>query len=239
MDRDNPYFLVSGFISISFFIFFVSLFLYMMLSNSKVTDFALNKDNYISISLETVQIPTKQVKKTKTIPNVEQKSIEEVKEIDIGDLFSDVWTKDIKIKKEEKKVDNKRLELINKKIKTSKENVVEPITEVIKNNEADITDTQNKKSSTANEVNEYLAKIQAIVYKYFEPPANSQGHTVKVIIELSAIGKVLDFRILTYSTNKALNKECDKIKYRLASVLFPQNPQGESFRTVVNITSDK
>ena len=237
MDRDNPYFLVSGFISISFFIFFVSLFLYMMLSNSKVTDFALNKDNYISISLETVQIPTKQVKKTKTIPNVEQKSIEEVKEIDIGDLFSDVWTKDIKIKKEEKKVDNKRLELINKKIKTSKENVVEPITEVIKNNEADITDTQNKKSSTANEVNEYLAKIQALVYKHFSPPQNSQGNSVKAVVHLSAIGKALDFRILNYSTNDALNKECDKIKDRLMSVVFPINPQNKSGNYIIILTS--
>jgi len=62
---------------------------------------------------------------------------------------------------------------------------------------------------------------------------------VKAVIELSAYGKVLDFRILTYSGNEALNQECDLIKDRLIGVLFPSNPQQKSFKTIVNITSDK
>ena len=211
----------------------------MMLHSTKVNTFALNKDTFISISLETVPVATKQVKKNTVVQKQEQETVEEIKEVDIGDLFSDVWTKDIAPTKKEKKVDNKRLELIQKQIKKSKENKQESVSEVIQNNEADVTDSTAKKSSTGDEVNEYLAKIQAIVYKHFRPPANSQGHTVKVIIELSAIGKVLDFRILTYSANQALNKECDNIKDRLVGVLFPINPNNKSFNTIVNITSDK
>ncbi len=210
----------------------------MMLSSSPTKTFALKKDNFISISLETVPVASKQIKKSVVIEKKEQEVIEETKEVDIGDLFSDVWTKDITMKKKEK-TDNKRLELIQKKIKTSKKNTQKSISEVIQNIETDITDTTDKKSSTGDEVNEYLAKIQAIVYKHFRPPENSQGHTVKAMIELSAIGKVLDFRILTYSSNQALNKECDNIKDRLLGVLFPINPNNKSFNTIVNITSDK
>jgi len=71
-----------------------------------------------------------------------------------------------------------------------------------------------KNTSSANEVNEYFAKIQALVYEYFEPPQNSQGYSVRAVIELSALGKFIDFRILDYSANIALNEECDKIKDR-------------------------
>ncbi|MDQ7045332.1 MAG: TonB C-terminal domain-containing protein [Sulfurimonas sp.] len=240
MDRSNPYFLVSGFISLSLFTLFLSLFFYMMFSSTKINTFALNKDNFISISLETVVIPTKKANKVPVIKKEEAKAAEEVKEVDIGNLFSDVWTKDIKIKKvKEKKVDNKRLELIQKKIKKSENNSVQSVEEVVKNEQAKVIDEENKKSSSGDEVNEYLAKIQGLVYKYFEPPANSQGHKVTVIIELSAYGKILDFRILKYSENQALNKECDMIKDRLMGILFPSNPQNKSFSLSVDLISDK
>ena len=55
-----------------------------------------------------------------------------------------------------------------------------------------------------------------------------QGNSVTAVIELSSIGKVIDFRILTYSDNEALNRECDNIKDRLDNVLFPENPSGRS-----------
>lgn len=239
MARNNSYFFLSGLISLALFAIVLSLFFLMMFSASKINTYALKKDDFISVSLEVVSTPMKKIEK-EVIEIKEDTVAEEVKEVDIGNLFSDVWTKDISIeKKKPKPVDNKRLELIQKKIKTSKDNVAQKQEEIINNNEATVTDTDSKKNSSANEVNEYLAKIQAIVYKYFEPPANSQGHTVKAMIELSAIGKVQDFRILTYSSNQALNLECDKIKTRLSGVLFPKNPEGVTSKTIVNITSDK
>ena len=239
MARNNSYFLLSGLISLALFAIVLSLFFLMMFSASKINTYALKKDDFISVSLEVVSVPMKKVNK-EVIEIKEEAVTEEVKEVDIGNLFSDVWTKDITIeKKKPKKVDNKRLELIQKKIKTSKNNVAQKQEEIINNNAATVSDNESQKNSTANEVNEYLARIQAIVYKYFEPPANSQGHTVKAMIELSAIGKVQDFRVLAYSSNQALNLECDKIKSRLLGVLFPENPEGVTSTTIVNITSDK
>ena len=105
-------------------------------------------------------------------------------------------------------------------------------------NFADIKQSdKNAKASSGDEVNEYLAKINALVYQYFHPPENSQGHSVKALIEISAIGKVKDFRILNYSSNENLNIECEKIKSRLMSVVFPRNPQSKSSRTIVILTS--
>ena len=209
----------------------------MLLSNTKVNTFALTKDNHVSISFEKVATQSKKPMKTPTIKKEVLSKTEAVKEVDIDSLFSDVWAKDVKIEK--KVISKKSLELIKQKIKKSKNNSVESVEEILKNEQAQEIDEVSKKSSSGDEVNEYLAKIQAIVYKYFQPPANSQGYTVKAVIELSAYGKVLDFRILTYSGNEALNQECDLIKDRLIGVLFPSNPQQKSFKTIVNITSDK
>lgn len=237
MDRNNIYFTISGLLSLSLFTLILILFFMMLFSNTPVNTFALNKDNYVSISLEKIAIksitPTKTAKLKKEI----QSKTEELKEVDIDSLFSDVWTKDIKIEK--KVVKKKSLELIKKEIKKSEDNSVQSMEEILKNEQTQQVDDVSKKSSSGNEVNEYFAKIQAIVYKYFQPPANSQGYTVKTVIELSAYGKVLDFRILTYSGNQSLNKECDMIKERLIGVLFPSNPQNTSFKTIINITSDK
>ncbi len=78
-----------------------------------------------------------------------------------------------------------------------------------------------------------MAKIQALVYDYFAPPPNSQGYSVKAVIRLGALGKVLDFRILNYSANEDLNKESDKMKEKLKGVVFPKNPQNKSNNYII------
>ena len=145
--------------------------------------------------------------------------------IDVNDLFSDVWTKKI-IKKKEKPKDLKRIAQLQQQVPLSQKNVAE-----IKE------EKQVPSSSNAEEVNEYLAKIQAIVYEHFNVPANSEGNSVKALIELNSIGKLIDFRILTYSSNDVLNKEADKIKKRLLNVVFPINKQNKSTKTIVILTS--
>ncbi|RLA70493.1 MAG: hypothetical protein DRG30_09210, partial [Epsilonproteobacteria bacterium] len=109
--------------------------------------------------------------------------------------------------------------------------------EKIKNLDQSEVSDENNPASTANEVNEYLAKINALVYQHFNPPQNSQGNSVKAVIELSAIGKVLDFRILSYSSSNSLNQESDKVKESLKRVVFPVNPENKSSRTIVILTS--
>ncbi len=235
MANNDNYFYLSGFISISLFAFIFSLFFYMMFQTSKIDSYALNKDNFISVSIELPKVKQPLSKPKSQSPSV-QESKQESKNIDVNDLFSDVWTRKIAPKKE-KPVNSKRIQEIQKKIKTVESNSVESIAEKVNNLDDTTTKEQEDSVSSANEVNEYLAKIQALVYQCFHVPPNTEGYQVKSVIELNALGKVIDFRILTYSTNVALNEEVDKIKERLKDVIFPVNPQNRSSRTVVILIS--
>jgi len=238
MASNNNYFLLSGFIAFSLFAFFLFSFVIMMFQPSKMNSYALKKDNYISISLVTSKIQKRQDKRQEKISQTQSFVPVESKNVDIDDLFSDVWTKKIVKTKKQIKPDNSRRILdIQKKIKTTKDNNVKLISEKVNNLENIETNKESEASSTAQEVNEYLAKIQAIVYKYFKVPHNSEGNSVKIVIELNTFGKVLDFRVLSYSSNEALNDEADNIKDRLEHVIFPKNPQNKSSRTVVILIS--
>lgn len=62
---------------------------------------------------------------------------------------------------------------------------------------------------------------------------------IKAVIELDSFGKVIDFRILTYSDSDSFNSECDKIKGRLINVLFPKNPDNKSGTYVINLISQE
>ena len=241
MDKDNKYFYISGFLSFTLFSFFLSITLYMLIASDKQKIFALEKDNYISVSIDMTIAQAK-----KTINNLPKPITEEAtlqikqEDVNIDSLFSDVWTKKIKqVKNIPKKIDNRRLQEISKKIKTAKENQVKSVTDIFKNINTKDTSDESSSESKAFEVNEYLARIQALVYKYFYPPVNSEGNTVKAVITLSAIGKVQDFRILNYSSNEALNAECDRIKKRLSNIVFPKNPDNKSGTYTITLTSQE
>jgi len=208
----------------------------MMIRSTQIESFALKKDNFISISMDIQPEKIKSAKKSVTPTPVESTVSEIPQDVDVNDLFSDVWTKKIKKKKVQPK-DSKRIKDIQKKIKTTEQNSVESLSQKINDLDSTKSKEENSQSSTANEVNEYLAKIQALVYRYFNAPPNSEGYSVIAHIELNSIGKVMDFRILTYSGNDALNAEVDKIKDRLKSVVFPINPQNKSHSGKVVIKS--
>ncbi len=236
MAKNNNLFYISGLISLFIFIFFLAIFIYMMINSSQIDSYALKKDNFISISMDIQPKKSKSAKKSLQPTPVESAVSETPQDVDVNDLFSDVWTKKIQKKKIQPK-DSKRIIDIQKKIKTTEANSVESISQKVNDLDNANTTDENSPASTANEVNEYLAKIQALVYKYFSVPPNSEGHSVMAYIELNSIGKVMDFRILTYSANDALNAEVDKIKDRLKSVVFPINPQNRSFSTKVILKS--
>lgn len=236
MARNNTLFYISGFVSLSLFTFFLSIFIYMLVSSSDIDQFALKKDNFISISMDIQPKNSKSAKKSVEPTPIESSVSELPQDVDVNDLFSDVWTKKIKKKKVQPK-DSKRIKELQKKIKTTESNTVDSLSEKINDLDSSKTNEENSPTSTANEVNEYLAKIQALVYKYFNVPPGSEGQIVIAVIELNAIGKVMDFRILTYSANEALNNEVDKIKNRLRNVVFPINPKNESTRATVILKS--
>jgi len=235
MAKNDYYFYISGFISLALFFIFISIFIFMLVSNTKIKSYALKKENYISISLDMV------IPQTTKNSKVQKKTIEPVSEeiendLSIDDLFSDVSTKNIK-KKNIKKIDNKRLQELTKRLKKAELNKVESVNKKIDSIQDSNIAKETKQNSSADEVNEYLAKIQAIIYENFNPPQNTQGKSAKVVIELSAIGKMIDFRILNPSDNEDFNKELSKIKNRLRGALFPSNPENKKFRLITIITS--
>ena len=226
MDRSNSYFFLSGLISLSLFFLIVILFFQMIFSKKDVKIYALKKDTFISVSFE---MP----KKKETIKSVAKPIVDtiepiESKEVDVSNLFSDVWTKKIDpVKKEPiKKVLNKRLQEVLTKTKQVKKKKISVKQKDVK-----------KVVSTGNEVNEYRAKIQAIVYENFNPPQNSQGYSVIAVIYLSAMGKVDDFRVLRYSESQLLNQECDRLREKLMHKLFPKNPDNKSGNYKIILTS--
>jgi protein TonB len=232
---NNKYFILSGFISLSLFLTFLFLFAFMLFVESKEKVYALEKKNYIAVSLVVESHQQKQKKKKTVTPQRSSKSQQTAKEIDVNDLFSDIWTPKPKVIKQ-KKVNSKRLDDIAKKVKTlKKEKHLQFSKKVQSIQNSDLQEQQS--TSAANEVNEYLAKIQAIVCEHFHVPPNTQGESVKAVIELDPLGKVKDFRILRYSQSEALNNEVDKIKERLKNVIFPKNPQNTTSRTVVVLIS--
>ena len=209
----------------------------MLFVQKKLHTYALSKKKYISISLET--IPThstkashKSVQQQKTKKKVRKKrdSVDAVSEdVDVDSLFSNIWTKKVDTHmKSKRKVDAKRIAEIEKSITAP---------ELPNENKEKKSAKQKNKSikaaSSAEEVNEYSAKIHAIVYDHFYPPPNSEGEQVKAVIELSPLGKVLDFRILNYSASEALNDEADRIKERIKNIVFPKNPDNEQARIVI------
>jgi len=209
----------------------------MMFSLKEQNKYAFEKDKFISVSIE---LPKKKVehkrKKSASLAASKAPAKTVSPDVDVNELFSDVWTQKISHKKKKKR-DLKRLKDISKKLKTSELNRVDPLAKKIETLEEKASAENEQQRSTANEVNEYLAKIQAIVYQHFSVPPNSEGNSVKTVIELDPLGKMIDFRILNYSANEALNKEADKIKERLRNVVFPKNPQNRSSRTIVVLIS--
>jgi protein TonB len=60
---------------------------------------------------------------------------------------------------------------------------------------------------------------------------------VIAVIFLDAMGRVDDFRVLRYSENKLLNDECDRLKIKLLTKLFPKNPDNKSGNYKIILTS--
>ncbi len=221
---NNSNFYFSGFLSFSFFFIFILIFSLLFSKEVIPKTFALKKANFISVSLSSIDL-----KKSSYTPQVEVKSPKvKKKNVDINNLFNDVWTPKIK-KTEQKNIqkNSRRLLEIQKKIKTKNSNTVKA------------RDKAKKNNSTADEVNEYNAKIQAIIHQYFSVPPNSQGYRAKSVITISAIGKVIDFRILTHSGHEEFDNEVDKIKSRIIDVIFPLSPEKITTRTIILLISEE
>jgi len=234
---NQKYFYVSGFISLSLFGFFLSMFVIILFKVHDIKTYGMKKENYISVSIKLTPQKKSSNKAVSAPSKMESTSKAKNKNINVNSLFDDVWTQKIKHKKIQKEKNSKRINEIQKQLKLKKSNDVKSIQDTMNKFANNQDNSKDDASSTANEVNEYLAKIQAIVYDHFNVPQNSEGNSVKTVIELDAFGKVLDFRVLNYSSSVALNEEADKIKERLKNVVFPINPEGKITKTIVILVS--
>ncbi|MFA7070308.1 MAG: hypothetical protein WC144_05655, partial [Sulfurimonas sp.] len=63
MGKESQYFYLSGFLSLSLFSFFISLFIYGLFSELEVKNYALKKENFVSISLQSIDVPISSPKK--------------------------------------------------------------------------------------------------------------------------------------------------------------------------------
>ncbi|MDD5212012.1 MAG: TonB C-terminal domain-containing protein [Sulfuricurvum sp.] len=229
------YFLQSG--MITFFLIGLMCLFFMsdVLHSSKPDTFAMKKSDVISVSLEdtparvsegispsapVVQKPVKEVEKISVALNP-------VKEIvpAIDDLFATVKT----AKSKPKPLDNSKqvseLNALEEKILTTKRDT--KFFDKVKTLELAKSGVKMVSSSTGPVVNEYNAKIQGIIYANFHPASGTEGFAARVRILLSPNGKLLSYRVISYSGNAAFNAEVDWLKERLRQVGLPQHPQGE------------
>ena len=169
MVNKDSYFYISGFISLSLFLFFTIIFFIAIVISKDVKSYALKKDDFVSVSLDMVNVQSANVKKAidkpvekeieKPIVNQEPQekteTIPQKKEIKIDDLFSQIWTKDIKKedKKVEKELDKRVMQELSKKSQKSTENKVESISSKIEKVNSKDKAEKNSKSSTGSEVN--------------------------------------------------------------------------------------
>jgi len=233
--NQERYFFLSGLISFSLFIALVVLAGYSLLLTPKIEQFAMMQSNVINVSIaisetKATEQSDPEPSVTPTEPEVAQEPNEVVKSEpipEISDLFSQVKTEKSPKKRED---DSKRRddlnalekELLEKKEtprfsdKVNKVTLAKPFVKVIPQG-----------GSTGPLVNEFHAKIQGLVYTYFRPPSGSAGEVARVRMSISASGKLISYRILSYSRNSSFNSEIDWLKERLNSIHFPEHPDGK------------
>jgi protein TonB len=238
--NDERYFYLSGAIAFGFFAFLVGLIIYTGILPTKIEQFALTKSDYVSVSIDisTSKPVSKPVVKSEVEPKPQEEKSDPVKAVnppneqkqsvpDISDLFSKV-----KPQKTPKKPDenNQKLEALNALERQLNNHSNTPqLAEKVKNTTLAKPSIQivSKSGSSGPLVNEYHAKIQALIYANYYPPTGSQGQSARVRIYLSATGKLSGYRVIAYSTNQPFNNEVDWLKDRLGNIVFPPNPDGK------------
>lgn len=237
--NDERYFFLSGTIAFGFFIFLVALIGFTLVSPSKIEQFALTQSQYVSISLD-MATPRPSIKpEPKPKPQVQQEQPvppEEVKQNveqpqsapDISDLFSKVKPEKMPKKTEDTTKKLEALNALEKQVSSHTKNTPQ-FTDKVKNTVLVTPSVKivSKSGSTGPLVNEYHAKIQALIYANYFPPSGTQGQSARVRIYLDALGRLTGYRVMGYSGNTLFNSEVDSLKERLRGVSFPINPDGK------------
>ena len=240
----NRFFILSGLLSFSFFALILAVIGWEVLVAQKPEPFALIQSDVITISLlpslsnsqESISEPLvplsdspPSVEKTpqKTPEKSPQKNVVKPKEVAVSDLFSTVKTNNPPQKIKEEKKELSELNALEEKVLTSKRD-----TKLFEKAKAlDLAKAGVKVIAAAGSsgpvVNEYNAKIQGIVYSHFHPSSGTEGFSARVRIALSPDGKLLSYRVISYSGSSVFNAEVDWLKERLVHVSLPTHPNGD------------
>ena len=246
-DTHNDFYL-GGLYALVLFALIVMLFFRVLQGLSEIHTYALQQSTSVTVSLTSVPLPTsKKTDAPRPVPKEEQKpepapAAETAPAEDISSLFSDVHTQKIVHKerpKEADKVDAKRVAALQKRIKTSEKRTTSATAEAVKNL-ALVKPSQEQggsKTSGGAEVNAYYARIQAIIYDNFFPPANTEGAVSLIRIWLSASGKMTRFEVLRRSGDTLFDEEVRALESRLKQVAFERNPKGNEAVLDVSLVS--
>lgn len=238
--NDERYFYISGAISFSVFALLIALFGLTLLQSAQIQNFAMVQSDTISVSLEmdakapeetsepqheTVE-PTPTTSEPEPVEESSKSSSEPVPEI--SDLFSSLNVSDNSKKKNEERKREDSLQNLEKQMLERQKNQ-QQFSEKVKSIQLVQPSIQMVKAggSTGPVVNEYHARIQALVYTNFHPSSGTQGAVSRVKMIISADGKLLSYKVLSYSSNSSFNSETDWLKDRLKKVLFPTHPEGK------------
>lgn len=230
-------FFLSGLISLSFFVGILFIVGFSLVLAPKTEQFAMIQSDVINVSLALSEAPAveqstssepeeqTQSQKSEETESPSKKEPEPVPEI--SDLFAQV--KPDKAQKKERE-DPKRLEQLNALEKELSNRKDTPrISDKV--NKVDLAKPSVKMvpqgGSTGPQVDKYYATIQATVHSNFHPPAGTAGEIAKVRMSFNASGKLVSYRVLSYSKSGTFNAEVDWLKDRLSSIRFPEHPDGK------------
>ncbi len=236
MDSNQErYFFLSGLISLTFFIVLVGLVGYSIHLTPKIEQFAMVQSDIINVSIslsdtkvteENIPEPIITPVEAATAQKQEEGVVEPEPVADISDLFAQIKPDKSPKKSKEDIKRQEQLNLLEKDIlekketsrfsdKISKVDLAKPSVKMVAQG-----------GSTGPLVNEYHAKIQGLVYTYFRPPSGTAGEVARIRMKISSSGKLMEYRVISYSRNGSFNGEVDWLKERLAGIRFPEHPDG-------------
>jgi len=230
--NQERYFFLSGLISITLFLIFLFIAGYSVILAPKIDQFAMIKSDIINVSIAISESKETEQPSDESVVSSEisEPAIKEDKVVapepvpEISDLFAQVKPDKTPKKKLE---ENKQLSALEKEVlerkdsprfsdKVNKVELAKPSVKMIPQG-----------GSTGPLVNEYHAKIQALVYTYFRPPSGTVGEAARVRMKISASGKLISYKVISYSGSGSFNGEVDWLKDRLNAVRFPEHPDGK------------
>lgn len=247
---DDKLFYLSGALSLLLFLLSILLFGAVLFPLDSAKSFAQTKQDFVSVSLHVMDLPKPSTDKGKTPAPQQASAASETPLVttpdtpqDVSSLFDDVWTKDISKKKTQKKQPEdtaKRIASIEKRLKASKPTTQSTAAadkiaalKLVKTSVA----IESGSTSAASEVNEYYAKIQAIIFNHFYPPANSEGNSAKVFLRIENDGTLSDARILVASGQRVYDREIEALLRRLEAVDFPTPPDTQAIELKIILTA--